>query len=95
VRAVPRPANAKEAFSLELPDLLTVGEVAGVLHCKVTKVRALAHRRALPFYRVGKAVLIDRAAVAAYLETCYRPAAARVRTVPPEMRASGPAKRAS
>ena len=51
-----------------IPDLVTAAELAPNLKIRPAKLRALANRGELPFYRVGRAMLFSPADVEAYLD---------------------------
>jgi excisionase family DNA binding protein len=57
-----------------IPDLLTVSELAPRLRMKPAKLRALANRGELVFYRIGRAMLFSPADVDAFLEDARRDA---------------------
>jgi excisionase family DNA binding protein len=54
--------------------LLTVADLAKLLHQKPPAVRLKAKRGEIGFHRVGKAMLFSSADVEAYLARAYRPA---------------------
>jgi excisionase family DNA binding protein len=57
-----------------LPHLLTSAEAAKLLRVKVPKLRCLAARGEIGFFRVGKSMLFAPADLERYLELCRRPA---------------------
>jgi excisionase family DNA binding protein len=57
-----------------LPDLLTCAEAAALLKVKPPKLRALANRGEIAFYRVGKSMLFADSDLESFLAECRRPA---------------------
>jgi excisionase family DNA binding protein len=54
-------------------DLWTCSETAERLRMKPAKLRAVAARREIAFYRVGRALLFSPGDVERFLERCRRP----------------------
>ena len=57
-----------------LPDLRTCAEAARLLKVKPPKLRALANRGEVTFYRVGKSMLFADEDLERFLSDCRRPA---------------------
>jgi excisionase family DNA binding protein len=57
-----------------LPELLTCSEAACRLRMKPAKLRALANRGEVSFYRIGKSMVFAPADLERYLDLCRRPA---------------------
>jgi excisionase family DNA binding protein len=57
-----------------VPDLLTCAEAAALLKVKPPKLRALANRGEIAFYRVGKSMLFAGSDLESFLADCRRPA---------------------
>ncbi len=55
-----------------IPELITVSELAERLRSRPAKIRALANRGELAFYRHGRAMLFSPEDVAAYLSRAHR-----------------------
>ena len=49
-------------------DLITLEEVAEILHVTVDTVRSYVREKQLPAYRVGRSYLVDRADVYRFLQ---------------------------
>jgi putative molybdopterin biosynthesis protein len=56
------------AIMHEHPELLSVKEVAELLHVSVRTVHRLIERKELPAYKVGKVVRVDRKDVLKFLQ---------------------------
>ncbi len=52
----------------EVPDLLSVKEVAELLHISERTVHRMIERKELPAYKVGKVIRVERKDVLKYLE---------------------------
>jgi len=57
-----------------LPELHTCAEAAALLKVKPPKLRALANRGEIAFYRVGKSMLFADSDLESFLAECRRPA---------------------
>ena len=66
----------KKPISVPISDrgLLTVLELSAALRKRPAAVRALAQRREIAYYRVGRAMLFDPQDVEVFLAGCRRPA---------------------
>jgi excisionase family DNA binding protein len=53
---------------VEHQDLLTLEEVAEILHVTVDTVRAYIRDKLLPAYKIGRSYLVDRADVYKFLQ---------------------------
>ena len=53
---------------MEHQDLLTLEEVAEILHVTVDTVRAYIRDKLLPAYKIGRSYLVDRADVYKFLQ---------------------------
>ena len=68
-----RPLSATRV-DVALPELLTCAEAAARLRTKSAKLRALANRGEISFYRIGKSMVFAPDDLERYLELCRRPA---------------------
>jgi excisionase family DNA binding protein len=67
------PDDGRSAIPL-LPDLLTCAEAAARLRTKSAKLRTLANRGEISFYRIGKSMMFASVDLERYLELSRRPA---------------------
>jgi excisionase family DNA binding protein len=72
--AAPTLSPRATSTGAELPELLTCSEAAGRLRMRPAKLRAIANRGELSFFRVGKAMLFAPDDLERFLELCRRPA---------------------